>query len=341
MARHFAWNPVDSIPPEINALVDSIAGDLIGSLHRARDHLVDPARHKLPAGKTSLEHRLAASLKKMAPRLLPVKPKASPPSKKKPGPRRAAPRKQRQEVMAALERIMAGDYSLLAQPTPRVIVAPALKINSLECVQDSAEPGKDEIKIGAVATTTRVLANGTLSVDSRIIDPIDFGKFKKDDLNPFNPAKLIAAFETDTPAAVTVHLVLFEDDLFGGIKPVLKDLVDGLENRLNGKQLTAIFASAAELVAIVPIGIALAGGQILAMVIGFIVVSAVVVLAAAVVAALLLALIQLFRDEIFPTQATSLSLGADGAVDAGSVEPFTKRFSRQVAVYDGAFQWQA
>ena len=243
--------------------------------------------------------------------------------------------------MAALERIMAGDYSLLAQATPRANVVPALNISRLECVQDSAEPGKDEILIGAVASTTRVLADGTLSVDARIIDPIDFGKFQKDEAKAFNPAQRIASFQFELPAAATVHLVMVEDDLLGGIKPVLKDLLDGLENRLNNKQLVAIFATAAELVAIVPIGMAIASGALLTEIVAFVVISAVVVLAAAIVAALLLGLFHLFRDEIFPTQATSLSIGAAGAVDGGTVAPFTKRFSRQVAVYDGTFAWQA
>ena len=341
MLRSIVWDPLDG--SEINKQADAIASELIASLYRARDHVLDPTRHALPADKTSLERRLAASLSTLKPRLRPrsVPSKPAPPPKKTPGAKRAGALNKRQEVMAALERIMAGDYSLLAQATPRANVSPALNISRLECIQDSLEPGKDEILVGAVATTTRILADGTLSVDSRIIDPIDFGKFEKGNAKSFSPAKRIAGFQIETPAAVTVHLVMVEDDFLGGIKPVLKDLVDGLESRLNGKQLTAIFASAAELVAIVPIGIALAGGQALAMVISFIVISAVVVLAAAVVAALLLALIQLFRDEIFPTQATSLSLGADGSVDGGSIAPFTKRFSRQVAVYDATFAWQA
>ena len=161
--------------------------------------------------------------------------------------------KERQEVMAALEAIMAGDNTLLAEAAAlRANVAPSLRINSLECIQDTLELGQDEILIGAVATVTRVLADGTLSVESRIIDPIDFGKFKRGDFKPFNPAKLIADFQIETPATATVHLVMVEDDLLGGIDPVLRDLVDGLENRLDKKQLTAIFATAAELVAIVP-----------------------------------------------------------------------------------------
>ena len=343
MARSMSWDPLDNVPSEIQKLADTISSELIASLHRARDHVVDPGRQKLPADKTSMEHRLAASLSRLSPQLRQrlARAAAKPAKTKSPRPgRRPGAGKQRKEVIDALERIMEGDYSILAQPVPAALVAPSLKINSLECVQDSAEPGADEMKIGAVATTTRVLADGTLSVASRIVGPIDLGKFRKDDLKTFDPAKLIAAFQADSPAAVTVHVVLFEDDLFGGINSVLKDLVDGLENRLNGKQLSAIFGSAAALVAAVPLGMYLAGGELLFEIIVFIILSGLIVLAAAIVAALLLALIQLFRDEIFPTQTTSLSLGADGAVDAGTVEPFTRRFSRQIAVYDGIFEWE-
>lgn len=67
---------------------------------------------------------------------------------------------------------------------------------------------------------------------------------------------------------------------------------------------------------------------------------ALVMLCAAVVAALILAVVHLFRDEIFPTQATALSLDAAGGVNGGTVQPIPLRFSRQVAVYDAEFQWQ-
>jgi hypothetical protein len=340
MAGSLVWNPLEA-GPAVRAKADAIAADLIRSLHRARDHVLDPDRHRLTGGNAALERRLAANLARLEPRLrrrggagrpaviLPARPVKF----------RDPTSKQRDEIMAGLEQVLAGDFSVFGATGPTVEAS--LSISRLECVQDTAEPGADEIAIGAVATTTRVLADGTLSVDSRIIDPIDMGKFRKDDVVDFNPALQIAAFQAATPAALTVHMVMIEDDLLGGIKPVLKDLVDGLENRLDKKQIVALFATAAELVAIVPIGMAIASGGLLTQIIAFIVISAVVMVAAAIVATLLLALVQIFRDEIFPTQTTSLSVGATGAVDAGTTAPFDRRFSRSIAVYDGTFAWQA
>jgi hypothetical protein len=114
-----------------------------------------------------------------------------------------------------------------------------------------------------------------------------------------------------------------------------------VENRLNGKEITAILATAAELVAIVPIAMTLTAGSLLAQIVALVIISAIVMLCAAIVAVLLQALIQIFRDEIFPTETTSLSLAADGSVDGGTLQPFTRRFSRGSAVYDATFQWNA
>ena len=61
MSRGFNWNPLES--SEVAKHADAIASELLGSLYRARDHLLDPARHPLPGKKTALEHRLAAKFR--------------------------------------------------------------------------------------------------------------------------------------------------------------------------------------------------------------------------------------------------------------------------------------
>lgn len=215
----------------------------------------------------------------------------------------------REQVLAALDKIWAGDTSILAQGGVRANASPKLTITKLTCVQETLEPGKDEMAIGTVATALRVLDNGSIKLETTT-KQVALGDFKKDTVAVFDPPTPIATFDQiETPTALSAQLVLAEVDVAGGIDTVLKDLVDGLENRLNGKQLTAIFATAAGLVALYPIGEMIFFGSVtIAEIALFVAEIALVMLCAAVVAALILAVVHLFRDEIFPTQATALSL---------------------------------
>jgi hypothetical protein len=252
-----------------------------------------------------------------------------------------AHRVTQQQVQAAAEKIMAGDTTAFAQPTPRAIVSRALNINRLTCVQDTIEPGKDEMVIGTVATALRVLADGTIST-AVATKEVDLGQFKKDDSTAFVPPKPIASFaNVETPSVLSVHLVLAETDIAGGVNAVLKDLVDGVENRLNGKKFTALFSSAAGLAAAYPVGVAILGGAVMTLgdLAVILVLVGLIILAAAVVAALLLAIFHMFRDEIFPTQSVALALDSAGAVEGGTTAPISLRFSRSVAVYDAEIQW--
>jgi hypothetical protein len=246
----------------------------------------------------------------------------------------------KQQIEAAAASIMAGDTSGFAQATPRAIVSRSVNINQLTCVQDTIEPGADEMVIGTVATALRVLADGSITTNVATRQT-DLGKFKQNDSVSFEPPKAIASFaNVETPTALLVHLVLAEADVAGGVEAVLRDLVDGVENRLNGKQFTALFSSAAALVAIYPVGAAIfETGVMLATVTGFLVAIGLIMLAAAIVAALLLGLFHLFRDEIFATQTTALALDAAGAVEGGTTDPIQLRFSRSVAVYDAEIEW--
>jgi hypothetical protein len=194
--------------------------------------------------------------------------------------------------------------------------------------------------IGTVATALRVLADGTIST-AVTTKQTDLGQFKKDDSVPFSQKAIASFTNVETPSVLSVHLVLAEADIAGGVNAVLKDLVDGVENRLNGKKFTALFSSAAALVAVYPVGLAVLGGSLLSFV-DLVVILAylgLIVLIAAVVAALLLAVFHLFRDEIFPTQSVALALDAAGAVEGGTTAPIQLRFSRSVAVYDAEIQW--
>ena len=329
---------LDHLPAEIIAEAHRIVADLTLSLTRVGDHLLDPARHKLSAD--PFEQKLAKSLGKLKGRL------GARPGKRltlKPGKRVAFPTGgvTEQQVRAAAEKLMAGDTAAFAQPTPRAIVSRALNINRLTCVQDTLEPGADEMVVGTVATALRVLADGTISA-AVATKQTDLGKFRKDDDVPFSPPRAIASFaNVETPAILSVHLVLAEADIAGGVDAVLRDLVDGLENRLNGKKFTALFSSAAGLVAAYPVGVAILGGAgITAATLAAIVVAvALIMLLAAAVAALLLALFHLFRDEIFPTQAVAIALDAAGAVEGGTTAPISLRFSRSVGVYDAVVQF--
>jgi hypothetical protein len=336
--KHPAFNLLDHIPPEIADEANRIAGDLNGTLARVRDHLLDPAKHKLSSD--PLEQKLAKSLGKLKGRLGARKAKAFP--SLKPGLRQPFPVRgvTQQQVQAAADKIMAGDTAAFAQPTPRAIVSRALNINKLICVQDTIEPGKDEMVIGTVATALRVLADGTISTVVTT-KQTDLGQFKKDDDIPFSQKAIASFANVETPSVLSVHLVLAESDIAGGVNAVLKDLVDGVENRLNNKKFTAFFASAAALVAVYPVAVAILDGALitLASLAGIIVVVALIMLAAAVVAALLLAIFHLFRDEIFPTQSVALALDAAGAVEGGTTAPINLRFSRSVAVYDAEIQW--
>ena len=332
-----AFSPLDHLSPEISKQADTIAAELIASLNRARDHVLDPARHKLPAG--ALEQKLARNLAPLKARLRGAAPRPTPvpPAKAHAWPRQGPTREQ---VLAELDKIWAGDTSILAQGGVRAIASPKLNINKLSCVQDTLEPGKDEMAIGTVATRLRVLDDGTIELVTSSKETA-LGDFKKDTVATFDPARTIASFDAiETPATLSVHLVLAETDPAGGLQRVLKDLLDGLENRLNGKQLTAIFASATGLVVLVPAAMSITGAITLVVILNFILGMALVVLCAAVVAALILAIAHMFRDEIFATQVTSLSLDAAGGVNGGTVQPIPLRFSRQVAVYDAEFQWQ-
>jgi hypothetical protein len=336
--KHQTFDLLDHIPAEIIHDANRIASDLSGSLARVRDHLLDPARHKLSAD--PLERKLAISLGKLKGRLGHREARSIPALRA--GKRLAWPgRVTEQEVQAAAERLMAGDTMAFAQPVPRAIVSRALNINKLTCVQDTLEPGKDEMAVGTVATALRVLADGTISTAIATLQT-DLGQFKKDDAVPFNPPKAIASFgDVETPTILSVHLVLAETDIAGGINAVLADLADGLENRLNNKKFTALFSSAAALVAVYPVGAAIFEGAVItvATISAFLVAIALIMLLAAAVAALLLALFHLFRDEIFPTQAVALALNAAGAVEGGTTAPIPLRFSRSVAVYDAEIQW--
>src|SRR5690606_27160515 len=125
------------------------------------------------------------------------------------------------------------------------------------------EPGKDEMVVGTVATALRVLADGTISA-AVTTEQTDLGQFKKDDDVVFNPGKAIASFAgVETPSVLSVHLVLAETDIAGGVNAVLRDLVDGVENRLNGKKFMALFSRAAALVAVYPVGVAILDGAMI------------------------------------------------------------------------------
>lgn len=331
---------LDHLPAEIIKEADRLAADLTSSLTRVRDHLLDPAKHKLSAD--PLEHRLAKSLGKLKGRLGRRTAKAFPalkPGKRLPFP--ASGPVTEQAVMAAAEKLMAGDTTAFAQPTPRAIVSRALNINRLTCVQDTLEPGADEMVVGTVATAIRVLADGTINT-AVATKQTDLGKFRKDDDVAFNPPRPIASFaNVETPAILNVHLVLAEADVAGGVNAVLRDLVDGLENRLDGKKFTALFSSAAGIAAAYPVGAAILGGAgiTLATLSTILIVVALIMLLAAAVAALLLAIFHLFRDEMFPTQAVALALDEAGAVEGGTTAPVALRFSRSVAVYDAVVQF--
>jgi hypothetical protein len=337
--KHSATNLLDHLPAEIIREADRIAADLTSRLERARDHVLDPDKHRLSTD--PLEQKLAKSLGKLKGRL--GKRAAKAVASLKPGKRLPFPERgvTAQQVEAAAQKLMSGDLAAFAQPTPRAIVSHALNINNLLCVQDTIEPGKDDMVIGTVATALRVLADGTISTVV-VTKQTDLGKFAKGDNVPFNPPKAIASFaNVETPTVLSVHLVLAETDVAGGVNAVLKDLVDGVENRLNGKQFTALFSSAAALVAVYPVGAAIFGGA--AVTLGtlatVLIILGLIMLLAAVVAALLLALFHLFRDEIFPTQSVALALDAAGAVEGGTTAPIDLRFSRNVAVYDAQIQF--
>lgn len=338
--KHPTINLLDHIPQEIVHESDRIVGDFNATLARVRDHLLDPTKHKLSAD--PLEQKLAKSMGKLKGRLGKGKAKTIPTLKAGTRlPWQTVRGVTQQDVQAAAERIMAGDTSGFAQPTPRAIVSRALNINRLISVQDTIEPGKDEMAIGTVATALRVLADGTVST-AVATKQIELGQFKKNDNVPFNPPKPIASFaNVETPSVLSVHLVLAETDIAGGVNAVLKDLVDGVENRLNGKKFTALFSSAAALVAVYPVGVAVLGGAVITLssLIAIIVGVALILLAAAIVAQLLLAIFHLFRDEIFPTQSVALALDAAGGVEGGTTAPIQLRFSRSVAVYDAEIQW--
>ena len=338
--KHPTINLLDHLPPEIVHEADRITGDFNTTLARVRDHLLDPQRHKLSAD--PLEEKLAKSMGKLKGRLGKGKAKSIPTLKA--GKRLSWPTARgvtQQDVQAAAERIMAGDTSGFGQATPRAIVSRALNISQLTCVQDTIEPGKDDMVIGTVATALRVLADGTIST-AVVTKQTDLGQFKKDDSTTFNPPKPIASFaNVETPSVLSVHLVLAEADIAGGVNAVLKDLVDGVENRLNNKKFTALFSSATALVAVYPVGVAVLGGAVITLssLIAIIVGVALLMLAAAIVAQLLLAIFHLFRDEIFPTQSVALALDAAGGVEGGTTAPIQLRFSRSVAVYDAQIQW--
>jgi hypothetical protein len=333
-----AFSPLDHLSPELGKEADRITGELVGSLNRVRDHLLDPARQELSAD--PFEQKLARSLARLKGRLGREPIKAAPVAtvrKRLPWPERGA---TEQQVLAEIEKMFAGDMSVIGQPVPRAIVSRALDINRLTCVQDTLEPGRDDMVIGTVATALRILDDGTISTAVATRE-VDLGKFRKDDTTTFNPPRPIATFDNvETPIALVVHLVLAESDIGGGINAVLRDLVDGVENRLNGKKFTALFSSAAALVASYPLATSLiVGGLSLAELVAFLIWIAIVMLLAAIVAALILAVFRLFRDEIFPTQSLALSLDADGAVTGGTTAPIPLRFSRQVGVYEAEVQW--
>ena len=170
MSRGFSWNPLES--PEVDKHADAIASELIGSstalvtIFSTRPAILCLATRR----RSSTDWRRVLS--KLNPRLDRHPRRPGPPPR--PRPARCLRTSWRRSSVSWPATIRSW-----RKPTPRALVVPALNISRFECVQDSAEPGKDEILIGAVATTTRVLADGTLSVVSRIIDPIDFGKFQE------------------------------------------------------------------------------------------------------------------------------------------------------------------
>lgn len=328
---------LDRMPAEMAVTADSIANDIIGRLNRARDHVLDPRGR--PLSGDPLEQRLAKSLGSLKGRLKRDIGHVSTLPKKMP-PRQWNFRGVTEaQALAAAEQLMSGDLSGLAI-SPRAIVNRQLNINSLTCVQDTLEPGKDDMVVGTVASAIRVLADGTISIATQTRET-DLGKFKKGDSTVFSPPLSIATFEQiETPTILSVHLVLAETDLAGGVGAVLRDLVDGVENRLNGKSFTAFFSSASALVAAVPLAMYVAGGPNgIGAIVAWVVTMGIVAIAAAIVGALLFALFKLFRDEIFPTETVALSLDAAGGVDGGTAQPIALRFSRNVAVYDADIQF--
>lgn len=336
--KHAAPDLLAHLPPEIVDEANRIAGGLAARLERVRDHVLDPVKHSLSAD--PFEQKLAKSLGKLKSRL---GRRAGPAPSLKPGKRHAFPAGAvtAQQVAAAAEKLFSGNLSAFAQPTPRAIVSRSLAISRLTCVQDTLEPGKDEMVIGTVATALRVLPDGSIST-AVTTKETGLGKFKKDDATSFNPPRAIASFgNVETPTVLSVHLVLAESDIAGGVNAVLRDLVDGVEDRLNNKQFVALFSSSAALVAVYPVGAEIFAGFVVtaATISSFLIIIGLIMLAAAIVAALILALFHLFRDEIFPTQAVALSLDATGAVEGGTTAPIPLRFSRNVAVYDAELQW--
>lgn len=330
-------NPLDSLSPELARDADRLAAELVATLARARDHVLDPKRHRLSAD--PLETRLAASLGRYKSRLRPGQ-LTVPPIAARPGERTPkAGTFSEAQLRAEIDKLYAGDFAAIASGTPRAIVSRALNINSLTCVQDTLEPGKDEMVVGTVATTLRVLGDGTVST-AVTTSEVDLGQFKKSDAVTFDPPRPIAAFDAiETPAVLSVHLVLAESDIAGGVGAVLRDLVDGIENRFNGKKFTALITSASLLVAIVPVAAAVVDGTIIAVIVNMAVLFGLVAIIAAAIAALLVAIFALFRDEVFPTQTVAISLDEPGAVIAGTTAPIPLRFSRQVAVYDAVVQF--
>ena len=100
-----------------------------------------------------------------------------------------------------------------------------LRLRSLECLKDTKELFKDEIRLmGTASDGIGVVKN---------IKPVKLGKFKTGKIESFNPPQVFATFDTQNisllPRSFDVALILFEKD-WGKSEPgqVIDSAVDGI-----------------------------------------------------------------------------------------------------------------
>lgn len=332
------------------------------AMQRAFAHHEDPRAFPLPAAARCQERAFAAALEGM--------PRAALRRLGKDAAQRlrAAPAQRRAELGAAADLDPASPRSaveqMAARPVPAALrvtqadlraladvphtvpraVAPGaltkarLVAKSIQCVQDSLEPGRDEIVLGGLFKVAGFdLATGTLrsateAADNIVLDVHELGKFKAGEGRDLgDEALLTLSFIPDAqfPLMPLALLLLGEKDLFG-FQANIEMLSLGFDLEL----VMPLFAT-----------FSLSGAVGFLSLAGYFTVASVFIASAwaAGITVAIVALVRLLGDEMFNPGQTALLI--DGAAfrfpDGGLLgEPVKLVYKRRRAHYELTVQWQ-
>jgi phospholipase C len=266
----------------------------------------------------------------------------------------AAAGRARQKIVqkqAGLDAAARAHLEAAAGPAPLVPRTMRLSLTRLKCVDDTAEVGRDEMKIATVAHELGAQREVTHA-------PVDLGKFRKGDPRTYDPPVILHEFPIVPGASLDnvypASLYLAESDLAGGLLKYVENdralhnfelftvafgltvatftvWLDFLDARNDFKALSdaAAFQLTDFIIFVGCVAPALAVGLAIAIVYG-------------VVATIIEGLLALFKDEVFPPRFVSQFALPNGNILASGRRTHEERisFERKHALYEADLRWE-